>query len=96
MRQQYGLRVQSEEFRQMSWDEFADLITGLNEQTPLVRVAMIRTETNPERLKDLTPEQRAMRSEWMRRRAKQRSQQEVDSFLSTIQKQFESNYTKED
>ncbi len=80
----------------MSWDEFADLITGLNEQTPLVRVAMIRTETNPECIKDLRPEQRAMRSEWMRRRAKQRSRQEVDSFLSTIQKQFESNYTKED
>lgn len=80
----------------MSWDEFADLITGLNEQTPLVRVAMIRTETNPERLKELSPEQRAMRSEWMRRRAKKRSPQEVDSFLSTLQKQFESNYTKED
>ena len=36
MRQQYGLRIKSEEFDGMAWDEFADLLLGLNESTPLV------------------------------------------------------------
>lgn len=85
MRQQYGLRIQSDEFRGMSWDEFADLLSGLNEQTPLVRVAQIRTETDPERIRAMTPEQRAMRSEWQRRRALRRPKAEVEEFLTSME-----------
>ena len=56
MRQQYGLRIQSDEFASMGWDEFADLLSGLNDETPLVKVAMIRTETDRERIRAMTPE----------------------------------------
>lgn len=85
LRQQYGLRVQSDEFRGMAWDEFGDLVAGLNEQTPLVRVAMIRTETDPEAIRQFSPEQRRMRREWQRRGAARRPQEEVDRFMGAFQ-----------
>ena len=90
MRQQYGLRIQSEEFARMGWEEFADLLGGLNEQTPLARVAMIRTESDPERVRAMTPEQRRMRAEWRRRRAHARTPGEVERFLSAMQGAFAS------
>lgn len=89
MRQQYGLRIQSDEFRGMSWDEFCDLVAGLNEATPLVRVARIRTETDPEAVKRLTPEQRAMRAEWQRRRALTRPEDETRAFLADMETAME-------
>lgn len=95
LRQQYGLRVQSDEFAEMGWDEFADLVAGLNESTPLVRVAQVRTEEDSEALKQLTPSQRRMRAEWQRQRALQRPQGETDEFLSTIQTAFASMFGKE-
>ena len=69
----------------MTWDEFGDLVSGLNEQTALVQIAQIRTENDPEILQRMTPEQRAMRNEWQRKRAKARSQAEVDSFIEQMQ-----------
>ena len=94
MRQQYGLRIQSDEFSEMSWDEFSDLLSGLGEQTPLVRVAQIRLETRPEVLKDFTPEQRAMRSDWLRRRALARPKDETDAFLAQVQASFSASFGK--
>ena len=86
MRQQYGLRIQGDEFDGMSWDEFSDLVSGLNEQTPLVRVAQVRTESDPEALKQMTKAQRAMRAEWQRRRALRKPKDETAAFLADMQK----------
>ena len=72
----------------MSWDEFADLLTGLNESTPLVRVAQIRTERDPEVVRRLTVEQRAMRAEWQRRRAKARTDKETSDYIALMQQAF--------
>ena len=72
----------------MTWDEFRDLLSGLNESTALVRVAQIRTETDPETLKQLSPEQRRMRSEWMRRRALSRPEKDVTAAISSMQQAF--------
>ena len=88
MRQQYGLRIRGEEFASMTWDEFSDLLGGLNEQTPLVRVAQIRTETDPDAIRRFTPAQRAMRAEWQRKAAGQRPKEEVDAFLRDMQTAF--------
>lgn len=92
MRQQYGLRIQSEEFDGMSWDEFSDLLGGLNESTPLVRVAQIRTTTDRDVIKEMTPEQRRMRSEWQKQRAMKRGKREVENAISMMQKAFEHMY----
>lgn len=88
MRQQYGLRIQSKEFSTMTWDEFADLLCGLNETTPLVRVAQIRTETDPETLKDFTPAQHRMRSDWQRRQALKKDSGQVEKAISNMQQAF--------
>ena len=88
MRQQYGLRVKSDEFATMEWDEFADLLSGLNEQTPLVRVAQIRTTTDRDVISGLTPQQRAIRAEWQRRRALATSERERDSVIAQMQAAF--------
>lgn len=69
----------------MSWDEFADLLAGLNNETPLAAVIRIRLENDPERLKAMTPAQRRMRSEWQRVRAGKRPQSETDAFLRQMQ-----------
>lgn len=70
----------------MTWDEFSDLVGGLNEQTPLVRVAQIRLEKDPKRVREMTTEQRRMRAEWQRRGAKRRTEGEVASFLADMAK----------
>lgn len=72
----------------MGWDEFSDLVSGLNEETPLVRVAQIRTEKDPEAIKKFTPEQRRMRSEWQRQRALARPRAETANFLNVMQSAF--------
>ena len=95
MRQQYGLRIRGDEFREMSWDEFADLLGGLNEQTPLVRLAQVRTESDPHALKDFTSAQRAERSRWQARKARKRPVQDVETFLSEMQKTFSHLFAKE-
>lgn len=92
MRQQYGLRIQSDEFASMGWDEFCDLLSGLNDDTPLVKVARIRTESDPERIRAMTPEQRRMRAEWQRGRAKRRTEQETLAFVAMMQAAFASAY----
>ena len=80
MRQQYGLRIQGDEFKTMGWDEFADLLNGLNDTTPLVQIVRIRTESDREALKHFTKEQRRIRSEWQRRAALKKSQGETATF----------------
>jgi len=72
----------------MSWDEFSDLLSGLNENTPLAGVVKIRTETDREVLKDYTPGMRKIRNEWLTKRAKQRPQSDTDAFINMMQNTF--------
>lgn len=95
MRQQYGLRIRGDEFASMTWDEFSDLLGGLNEQTPLVKVAQIRTEMDPEAIKGFSPAQRAMRSEWQRRKALGKPKGEVDAFLRDMKTALSNMFGKE-
>ena len=48
----------------MPWDEFATLLSGLNEKTALGRFVSIRAEKDPKIIKEFTPEQKRIRSEW--------------------------------
>ena len=86
---QYGIRIKSEDFRSLDWDEFCDLLSGLNEKTPLARIIQIRTEEDKDILKEYTPEQRRIRADWQKRTALRRSQQEVDEFLKNMQEVFQ-------
>lgn len=73
----------------MSWDEFTDLLSGLDSDTPLGRMVGIRTESDENVLKHYTPEMRAIRSEWQKKLAAERSEQNVDAFLASMQEIFE-------
>ena len=66
----------------------ADLLGGLNDQTALVRMVQIRTESDPERLKDFNADQRRIRADWQRRRALKRPESDTRSFLDQIQGGF--------
>lgn len=72
----------------MAWSEFRDLLTGLSSDTALARVVAIRSEEDREVLKRFSPEQRRIRSEWRNRVAKQRSSQDVNTFLAQMQTAF--------
>lgn len=72
----------------MPWEEFSDLMCGLGEDTPLGRVVRIRTEDDPEALREMSPAQRRMRREWQRRRAENRGSDETRDFIATMQGAF--------
>lgn len=50
----------------MPWDEYCNLLSGLKEDTPLVKMALVRTETDPEVIKTFTAEQKRINYEWRR------------------------------
>ena len=85
----YGIRL-SRDLRGMKWKEFSSLMTGLSHETPLGRIASIRAENDPARLREFTPEMRRIRSEWQTRKAKNRPQKDVDSFLESMLQAFTS------
>lgn len=60
--QQYGIRLRYE--NQMSWDEFLTLLSGLNSDTPIGNIVAIRAETNSDKIKNFTPEQKRIRNQW--------------------------------
>lgn len=66
---QYGIRIRNE--RDMSWDEFCTLVSGLLPDTPLGQVVGIRAEKDPKVIKAYTPEQKRIHYEWKRKQARQ-------------------------
>ena len=45
------------------------MVSGLMDDTPLGRIVMIRSETDKERIKNFSPEQRRIQSDWKRFRS---------------------------
>lgn len=55
----------------MPWSEFINLVTGLLPETPLGAIVKIRSEDDPDMLKQFTADQVAIRNKWRERQAKQ-------------------------
>ena len=72
----------------MSFREFSYLLTGLGSNTPLGRIVTIRAEKDPNVLKEFTPAQKKIRSEYLRKMAQRKSQQEVDSVVEQFRQAF--------
>ncbi len=72
----------------MKWDEFRDLLVGLNPETPLGRIVAIRAEDDREILKRFTKEQRRIRNEWRNRRVKKVSEEDMDKILEQFKQSF--------
>lgn len=80
---QYGIRLRSE--KDITWGEFSTLLAGLMPETPLGQVVSIRSETNKEILKQFTPYQRKIRSDWHNFLAKQTSPADARAAVRSFQ-----------
>ena len=72
----------------MSWREFSYLLQGLSGNTPLGQIVSIRAENDPEKLKNFTPEQRRIRSEYRNKIAKKKSSEEVKDAIEQFKQAF--------
>ena len=48
----------------MEWDEFVSLLSGLGPDTPLGRIVQIRSESEPKRIEEFTPDMRRIQADW--------------------------------
>lgn len=72
----------------MSWAEFSDFINGLSGDSPLGRIVSIRAEKDPEVIRKFTPEEKRIRTEYLAKVAKTKSEKEVDDVLGNMLKAF--------
>lgn len=72
----------------MRWDEFTDLLSGIDPKTPLGRIVAIRLEDDKEVLKYFTKEQHRIRNEWRNRSAKKVSKEKMEVVLEELKQAF--------
>lgn len=65
---QYGVLPSAQ--GELSWEDWAKLVGGLMDDTPLGRVVSVRSESDPEVVRKMTPWQHRIRSEWSAHQAK--------------------------
>nr|DAQ70178.1 MAG TPA: hypothetical protein [Caudoviricetes sp.] len=87
-RTQYGISFYTHSFQDMRWKEFRALVAGLSSETPLGRIIQIRSEEDPKMLEAFSQGQHRIRNEWRNKRAKERTQAELDEVLKELQKAF--------
>jgi len=63
--QRYGIRLRAED--EMQWDEFVNLLAGLNGDTPLGYMVRIRSEKDPKVIKGFSRSEKKIREEWRSR-----------------------------
>ena len=85
---EYGVRIYSDDFKSMTWDEFAALLGGLSADSPLVRMVRIRSETDRNVLRHFTKAQHKIRNDWIRRsrgsRVSAKTAEERDALLKEL------------
>lgn len=72
----------------MKWGEFAALLSGLSADSPLGRIAAVRSETDPKIIEKFTPAQRRIHSEWRNRKAQSVGKERLDEALDFFKKIF--------
>lgn len=78
----------SESFHDVTWDEFAALLTGLDGNTALGKIVAIRAEDDKDMLKSFTPEQRRMRNEYRSSIAKKVKKEDMAKVLEAYKQAF--------
>lgn len=86
--QQYGIRVYSTEFKRMKWTELSALIAGIGPDTPLGRIVSIRAESDKDRIKEFTPDQKRIWSAWRKKLAGQKTKQDMEQMLDMFKTGF--------
>lgn len=89
---QYGIRLR--QASDMPWSEFMNLVTGLLPETPLGAIVKIRSEDDPDMLKQFSSDQLAIRNKWRERQALQQLdnpemlKQSMDNLSSMLKSMF--------
>lgn len=63
-------------------------MSGLDGKTPLGRIVSIRSENDPEMLKQFTPEQRRIRAEWRLKQTKKMPKQDLVAVYNMFKNAF--------
>ncbi len=74
--QQYGIRLHNE-YDTISCQEFRQLLSNLNGDTPLGYVVQIRSEKNVKKIKEMTSQEKKIRFEWAQFRSKQNKKDKI-------------------
>lgn len=85
--QQYGIRLYYE-YENISCEEFKQLLTGLNGDTPLGYVVQIRAEKNAKKIREMTAQEKKIRSEWFAFKSKTKQAQKIELKTEDISKVF--------
>lgn len=85
---QYGIRMYTKEFKEMKWVEFRALLAGLGADTPLGKIIAIRSEEDKDVLETFSDYQRRIRNEWRVRKAKEVTEEQLESMLEELKAAF--------
>lgn len=87
LKTQYGYSIRKE-IDSLSWGELSSDIAGLNGDTPLGNIIRIRSEKDPERLKNFSQAEKEIRNEWLRKNAVQMSREAYDQAMDNFKNMF--------
>ena len=85
--QQYGIRLYYE-YENMSCEEFRQLLSGLNGDTPLGYVVQVRAEKDTKKIKKMTAHEKKIRSDWIAFKSKNNKSKKVELKTEDISKVF--------
>lgn len=83
---QYGIRLRNEQ--DMTWSEFATLLSGLMPDTPLGQIISIRAEKDKEVIKRFTKDQKRIQSDWKRRQSKNVDKESYEDAMNAFKNMF--------
>lgn len=86
--QQYGIRLRNED--EMSWDEFTNLLSGINADTPLGAVVRIRAEKDPNIMKNWGKNEKKIHRDWQKKQAQNMTKEEFDKQMQVFSNMFKS------
>ena len=72
----------------MSFKEFSYLLQGISGESPLGRIVAIRAENDPEVVRQMTAEQKRIRTEYRRKMAMKKPQKEVANVMDQFKQAF--------
>lgn len=85
--QQYGIRLYYE-YENISCEEFRQLLSGLNGNTPLGYVVQIRSEKSPKKIREMTANEKKIRNEWMNFKSKKSKKPKIELKPEEVSKVF--------
>lgn len=85
--QQYKIRLYYE-YESISCEEFRQLLSGLNGDTPLGYVVQIRAEKNPKKIREMSNQDKKIRSDWAKFKSKQKEKNIIELKKEDISKVF--------